>query len=401
MTAGAEDRFRWHPAARLFGADGDEVAPLTDGSPVLDDTDGPTALAKAMARNGRSFRIGALDQPAPEDAVLPEFETLTSGTSGPPRRIRRSQSSWTASFAVNARLFGIGPGARVAVLGRLSHSLALYAGVEGLHLGAAVHLLDRLRPDRQRRALADLRITHLYATPAQLRLLTDAPGPLLPLDHVILGGSKLDPTLREALTELAPQAQMAEFYGAAETSFITLSAPDHPQDSVGRAYPGVELAIRDGGHEVPEGQAGTVWVRSPYLFQGYGDHAPGPAQWDGEWLSVGEIGMMRDGCLYLHGRAGRMVTVADQNVFPEEIEGFLVSLGLSRVAVLPRPDPLRGTVLVAVAQGDGQGTEAILRATRDRFGPLKTPRALMWRADWPELSSGKPDLARLAAEWDA
>lgn len=401
MTAGAEDRFRWHPAARLFGADGVQVAPAMDGPSVLDDADSPKALARAMTRAGRSFRIGAMDQPAPPDSDPPEFETLTSGTSGHPRRVRRSQSSWTASFAVNARLFGIGPGARVAVLGRLSHSLALYAGFEGLHLGAAVHLLDRLRPDRQRRALADFRITHLYATPAQLRLLTDAPGPLLPLDHVILGGSKLDPALRAALAVMAPQAQVAEFYGAAETSFITISAPDHPQDSVGRAYPGVDIAIRDDGGEVPEGQVGAVWVRSPYLFQGYGDHAPGPAQWDEDWLSVGEIGTMHDGCLYLHGRAGRMVTVADQNVFPEEIEGFLVSLGLPHVAVLPRPDPLRGTVLVAVAQGDGQGTEAILRATRDRFGPLKAPRALMWRADWPELSSGKPDLARLAAEWDA
>lgn len=401
MTAGAEDRFRWHPAARLFGAEGAEVAPVSDGPSVMEDTDSPTALAKAMARAGRAFRIGAPDQAAPVDMDPPAFETLTSGTSGTPRRIRRAQASWTASFAVNARLFGIGPGARVAVLGRLSHSLALYAGVEGLHLGAAVHLLDRLRPDRQRRALADRGITHLYATPAQLRLLAEAPGPVLPLAHVILGGSKLDPALRAAVAALAPKAQMAEFYGAAETSFITLSAPDLPQDSVGRAYPGVEIAIRDGGRPVPEGQAGTVWVRSPYLFQGYGDEALGPAQWDGDWLSVGEIGTLRAGCLTLHGRAGRMVTVADQNVFPEEIEGFLVSLGLSRVAVLPRPDPLRGMVLVAVAQGDGQGTEAILRAARDRFGPLKAPRALMWRADWPELASGKPDLARLAAEWDA
>lgn len=400
MTAGAEDRFRWHPAARLFGAEGAEVAPLLAGPSVLDDTDSATALAAAMARNGRTFRIGATDQPAPPDSNPPAFETLTSGTSGPPRRIRRTQSNWTTSFAVNARLFGIGPQARVAVLGRLSHSLALYAGVEGLHLGAAVHLLDRLRPDRQRRALADRGITHLYATPAQLRLLAEASGPALPLDHVILGGSKLDPALRQALSELAPQAQVAEFYGAAETSFITLSSPDHPPDSVGRAYPGVEIAIREGGCAVPEGQAGTVWVLSPYLFQGYGDNAPGPAQWDEGWLSVGEIGTLRDGCLYLHGRAGRMVTVADQNVFPEEIEGFLVSLGLSRVAVLPRPDPLRGTVLVAVAQGGGD-KDSILRATRDRFGPLKAPRALMWRADWPELASGKPDLARLAAEWDA
>ena len=397
---GAEDRFRWHPEARLFGPDGAEVGPVAGGA-VLDDV--PQALAAAMARAGQglSFRIGGLDQPAPPDHTPPQFETLTSGTSGQPRRIRRAQATWTASFAVNARLFGISPDARVAVLGRLSHSLALYAGAEGLHLGASVHLLDRLRPDRQRRALADLAVTHLYATPAQLRLLCDAPGPVVGLAHLILGGSKLDAALCAALGEMAPAARVSEFYGAAETSFITLSTPDTPPDSVGRAYPGVTLLIRtEAGDDLPDGQPGAVWVRSPYLFTGYADGAPGPARREGDWLSVGEIGTLRDGCLYLHGRAGRMVTVADQNVFPEEIEAYLATLGLPRVAVLPRPDPLRGTVLVAVAEGQGSAaeTDALLRQARARFGPLKSPRALVWRVDWPVLASGKPDLARLAAD---
>jgi long-chain acyl-CoA synthetase len=92
--------------------------------------------------------------------------------------------------------------------------------------------------------------------------------------------------------------------------------------------------------------------------------------------------------------------VADQNVFPEEIEAYLATLGLARVAVLPRPDPLRGTVLVAVAEGQGSAaeTDALLRQARARFGPLKSPRALVWRVDWPVLASGKPDLARLAAD---
>ena len=46
MTAGAEDRFRWHPAARLFGADGVQVAPASDGAPVLDDGDSPMPTRK-------------------------------------------------------------------------------------------------------------------------------------------------------------------------------------------------------------------------------------------------------------------------------------------------------------------------------------------------------------------
>jgi long-chain acyl-CoA synthetase len=383
------DRFRWHREARLFDQARREVARRRASGTVLPDT--PQGLAQAF--DLQAFRIGAPDDPAPVPGNQPVFETLTSGSTGSPRRILRTQASWTASFAVNAG-FGIGPGARVAVLGRLVHSLSLYGAAEGLHLGANVHLLEGLRPDRQRKALIAGRISHLYATPAQLRLLVDGSGLCPDLRVILVGGSKLDPGLRAALQGMAPAARVHEFYGAAETSFITLADADTPEGSVGRAYPGVEIALDP---------CGELWVRSPYLFKGYaGD--PGSARWQDGWLSVGEIGRMEDGFLYLHGRAGRMVTVADQNVFPEEIEALMQALpGVDRVAVLAVQDPRRGHVLVAMVQGDPACEGAILAAVRDRLGPLKAPKSLIWQEDWPVLPSGKTDLRALEARqrWPA
>ena len=363
------DRFRWHPKARLFDSSGTLVPALPHSGAVLPDT--PAGLAAAIGHP--AFRIGAADQPGPDPQDEPVFETLTSGSTGRPKRIRRTQASWTASFAVNAG-FGIGPGARVAVLGRLVHSLSLYGAVEGLHLGAEVHLLDMLRPDRQAAALGQRGTTHLYASPAQLRLLVAAQDPWSQLQFVFVGGSKLDAPLRDALSALAPDAQVREFYGAAETSFITLADGETPDGSVGQAYPGVEIALDPGGE---------VWVRSPYLFLGYGDQLAdegqggglGSTRWRDGWLSVGEIGSLQSGYLYLKGRAGRMVTVADQNVFPEEIEALLETLpGVTRAAVLPVPDPLRGHALVAVLSGDAGQEPAILRALRESLGPTRAPR---------------------------
>ncbi|WP_137110973.1 AMP-binding protein [Rhodobacter sp. SY28-1] len=388
------DSFRWHPKARLFDSSGTLVPPVPQSGAVLPDT--PAGLAAAIGHP--AFRIGAADQPAPDPEGRPVFETLTSGSTGRPRRIRRTQASWTASFAVNAG-FGIGPGARVAVLGRLAHSLSLYGAVEGVHLGAEVHLLDALRPDRQAVALGRRGVTHLYATPAQLRLLAAAQDPCPDLQFVFVGGSKLDATLCNALAALAPNAQVREFYGAAETSFITLADAETPDASVGRAYPGVEITV-DPGDE--------VWVRSTYLFLGYGDQSvlgagqegqgPGGTRWRDGWLSVGEIGSLQSGYLYLKGRAGRMVTVADQNVFPEEIEALLQALpGVSRAAVLPVKDALRGHALVAVLQGDAGQEDAILGSLRGTLGPTKAPKALIWRDDWPVLASGKTDLKALEA----
>lgn len=334
-----------------------------------------------------AFRIGAVDEPAPEPAAVPVFETLTSGSIGKPKRILRTQGSWTASFAVNAG-FGIGPGARVAVLGGLVQSLALYGAVEGLHLGAEVHLLDALRPDRQRKALAARRISHLYASPAQLRLLLDGSGDCPDLALVLVGGSKLDPGLRAGLQAMAPAARVLEFYGAAETSFITLADAATPEGSVGRVYPGVAVDLDP---------SGKVWVKSPYLFVGYAGGSD-TADWRDGWLSVGEVGRLQEGYLFLRGRAGRMVTVADQNVFPEEIEALLQAMpGITRAAVLPVPDPLRGTVLVAMLQGDQSAHEATLAALRTELGPLKSPKALIWLQHWPMLPSGKTDLRALEA----
>ncbi len=350
--------FLWHPEASVIGDD--------------------RALREALAVPGRAFRIGGVG-PHPEGQAV--FETLTSGSSGAPRRILRSMDSWIASFAVNAGMFGIGPGCRVAVLGDLVHSLALYGALEALHLGAKVALLGGMRPDRQVLALDGAQV--IYATPAQLRLLVEAGWQACGL--ILVGGSKLDAGLRAALAG----AELREFYGAAEASFITLAGPDAPIDSVGSVYPGVEIDLR----------AGQIWVRSPYLFQGYAGADAGGAVWDQGWLSVGEMGRLEAGYLYLSGRVGRMVTVADQNVFPEEIESFIAGLpGVARVAVLPRPDALRGAVMVAVLQGDRLAEAAVLAACRGRLGALIAPRAVIWVADWPVLASGKTDLLRLARE---
>ena len=387
MTTGVSDRFLWHPFAR--------IAPTAGHQPTCD------ALVAGFARaaQGLSFRIGGGDAP-PLSGPQPMFETLTSGTSGAPRRILRAQVSWTASFAVNAGLFGIGPGANVAVLGDLIHSLALYGALEALHLGAHLHLLATLRPDRQRRAFATAGVDVLYTTPAQARQLTAASGPILPaLRCILIGGSKLDANLRLHLQQMAPNATLHEFYGAAETSFLTLARADDPPNSVGKPYPGVSLDIRDDlGRSLPNAAAGEVWAQSPYLFDSYASDS-GTAIWRDGWLSVGEIGQMTDGALYLMGRKSRIVQIADQSVYPEEIETFITALsGVSRVAVIAEPEVKRGTVLVAIAMGDASCAPAILAATRAQFGPLKSPRRIIWREHWPTLASGKTDLAALARD---
>ena len=417
MTERDTARFRWHHAAHVFDAHGAEVrAPkrTQPGRGVINIPETPQTDALRGLFQGdlalEEFCITRMAEPDTQPtptSIGPALQCLSSGTTGPARRIRRTQSSWIKTFEANGQMWGLGPDDTTALLGALSHSLTLYAALEALWLGADLHLLSALRPDRQLTQLSDAGVTAFYATPSQLALFTTVKnrpsGPRLHSVRLIfVGGARLEPSLRAEVQKLFPMAEIVEFYGASETSFVTVAGKATPTGSVGHPYPGVDLDVRDAdGNPVPPGTNGELWVRSPYLFSGYvGSDAP-DTRWQDDFLSVGEIGAVDgNGNLFLAGRKTRMVTVADQNVFPEQIEGHLMDIqGVTRAAVLPLPDKLRGNTLTAfVHLEDGAPTpEAIISKVRADLGPLATPRTIRVLDDWPSLPSGKTDLQALTA----
>ena len=310
----------------------------------------------------------------------------SSGSTGSPKVIRRAPESWIASFEVNQSLFGLSDQDVVATLGTLEHSLTLYAVLEALHLGMDVLCLHGVGPKTQTAKLA--RATVLYTTPAQLkRLLTVEQRQIPELRLILSGGGKLDLACRTGLRQLAPNARVVEFFGASESSFVTMSDETTPIGSVGKAYPEVNFQI-DGGE---------LWVKSPYLFDGY-EGTEGDARWRDGFLNVGEMASTDDaGNLTLLGRVDRMITIADQNVFPEAIEAALLqNEGVSHAAVLPRPDEMRGHRLVAVIEGAAM--PGLAKELRERFGSMVAPKEIIEVQEMPLLPAGKPDL-RVLAQW--
>jgi fatty-acyl-CoA synthase len=92
--------------------------------------------------------------------------------------------------------------------------------------------------------------------------------------------------------------------------------------SVGRPLPGFRLRIVDeAGAELPTGKVGRVWVQGPSLMDGYLDDpdATARALRDG-WLDTGDLGFLREGELFLTGRAKDVVILRGRNYAPEEIE---------------------------------------------------------------------------------
>jgi long-chain acyl-CoA synthetase len=329
---------------------------------------------------------------------------MSGGTTGPPKVIQRSCASWIETFQLHARRFAKQGPLRYATLGDLQHSLTLYGAIEALHIGAIYHPLGGISPRRQLSKLQSARVNVLYATPTQIRLLlivNRQKSGLEALRHVMLGGGALDQETRAQLQRWAPAAEITEFFGTSEASFICASDRDTPLSSVGRPYPGVELAIRDAqGAPCQSAKAGDIWLRSPYVFSKYRSGADPDIIWRDDWLSIGEIGYLDpQGYLYLKGRRARAFQVADQTVYPEAIEAKLSQhSGIEAAAVFDCPDAKRGAVIVAVVAARSGALPEDLQTWASHHLPLRARPAkyvLKPLAQWPVLNSGKPDLQAL------
>jgi long-chain acyl-CoA synthetase len=225
---------------------------------------------------------------------------------------------------------------------------------------------------------------------------------------VLSSGAKWFADALPDLRRLFPASRFAEFYGASELSFVTVAKDDEavPPDSVGRAFPGVSVSIRDrAGRRLPPGRVGRVFVESPLLFSGYAVGGEDDLYRAGNAISVGDRGRLdADGFLYLVGREKRMIVTSGKNIFPEEIERVLESHpAVAAAAVLGMPDAKRGERLVAILslRPCTRASPATLIAHLRRVLALyKVPRVYATVSAWPRTASGKSDFAALHLLWN-
>src|SRR6202012_4808232 len=143
-------------------------------------------------------------------------------------------------------------------------------------------------------------------------------------------------------------------YGLTEASAIVTYSrvgddPELVSDSVGRAAPGVEVIITtDDDQELPAGETGNILVGGYTVMNGYwGDpEATAAAIMPDGRLRTGGLGSLDEpGFLRITGRKKDVILVGGFNVYPAEVERFLVLHPLvTKVAVVGVPDERLGEV---------------------------------------------------------
>jgi acyl-CoA synthetase (AMP-forming)/AMP-acid ligase II len=181
--------------------------------------------------------------------------------------------------------------------------------------------------------------------------------------------------------------------------------------SVGRPIPGVEVEIRDErGNPAGEDRLGRIWVRGPSVMSAYLGQADATARaLDGGWLDTGDLGFVRAGELYVHGRAKDVIVVRGANHAPDEFEGALSHVPGVRpgCAVAAGFDPDgRGEELVLLVErtrasrrGDDAVADAVRQAVTERTGVTPHTVVVLAPGCLPRTSSGKMRRAEAVRRW--
>jgi fatty-acyl-CoA synthase len=213
---------------------------------------------------------------------------------------------------------------------------------------------------------------------------------------------------RFAPAGFAPEALLPA-YGMAEATLAmaltpvgcgvrTLRVADRELVSCGPAVAGHELRVLGpGGEEQPDGREGEIAFRGPSVTKGYhGDPEATAAAFRDGWLHTGDLGLLRDGELYVTGRIKDLIIVRGRNHHPHDIEACAwdaPGVRTGNVAAFSRPGP-DGERLVVVAEARrGADPEAlaagVAERVRDRLGLVVDEVVAVEHGTLPKTTSGK------------
>lgn len=169
--------------------------------------------------------------------------------------------------------------------------------------------------------------------------------------------------------------------------------------SVGRATDGIIHILDENDDALPPGATGLVFFETTSSFEYWNDTAKTKRSRSRQgWWTYGDIGHVdHEGYLYLTDRRDFVIISGGVNVYPQEIEDFLLRDGrVLDAAVFGVPDAEYGEAIQAIVQvAEIAALEkvelalALRAACRQHLGPIKTPRNVRIVTEFPRLPTGK------------
>ena len=310
-----------------------------------------------------------------------DFGVLTSGTTGRPKPLWRSESSWREFFDIQNNIFYINKDTKIFLHGSFSFTGVSNMVVAVLWSGGTVITTSSLRPIRWIQLIDKYHVDHIYALPTKLRLLVRHCKSKLDSINYIIGGSQvLDRQLMEQLELICPNMEFILYYGATELNYITYCTGKEWLDregTVGRPFPSVKVAE----------QNGVIYVNTKHHIEGIPDT-----------YTVNDCGYIDShGYLMFNGWRGDVINKGGYKISIPEMELYLQSLqGVSEVAVITINDEIRGEDFVAyMVLEDNAELSKIIECIHHERPSVEWPKAILEIPMIPLTECSKVDKRKL------
>jgi acyl-CoA synthetase (AMP-forming)/AMP-acid ligase II len=340
---------------------------------------------------------------AATDAPGVAVRMLTSGTTGPPKRIdlhyemlelvMRGAKHYETGTGSDVRLrSGV-----VIVNAPLVHVSGVFRVVQAMLDGRRIALLERFTVDGWTAAVREHHPKTVSLVPTALRMVLDADvddDVFESIKSVVSGTAPLDPDLAEAFTARYGVPVLTS-YGATEFGggVAGWNLTDYEQfavakrGSVGRAHAGCSLRVvdPDSGTDLGIDTVGLLEVRAAQLGTD-------------DWVRTTDLARLdTDGFLWIVGRADQTILRGGYKVQPEVVRAALERVdGVAEAAVVGVSDDRLGAVPVAAVErrpGAQLDEVSVLTAAGAHLARYEVPVAVAIVDALPRTASGKADLA--------
>jgi len=355
---------------------------LADAEPKLFVTEGdlPDLAAETPLEN-----FPALDGDAPAALVY------TSGTTGQSKGATLSHNNFAANGVNLTACWQVAERDRFLLALPLFHVHALANGLHcWLIAGCRMRLLERFEHSTILDHFQQFQPTLFFGVPTMYVRLLDTP-PEIAREigtkmRLFVSGSA--PLPAQVLDDFRARFghTILERYGMSET-LMNISNPyagERRAGTVGLPLPGVSVRLDE---------TGEVWVKGPNVFSGYWkrEDATRAAFSDG-WFKTGDIAARSDDGYYtLCGRRSDLIISGGFNIYPREIEEFLMEQPeVAEAAVVGAADRVRGEVPIAfVALAEAIDLAILESRCREKLASFKIPRRFEVIEKLPRNALGK------------
>jgi crotonobetaine/carnitine-CoA ligase len=340
--------------------------------------------------------LAATSAPVPPQMGSPDEPCVfiyTSGTTGFPKGVMHSQRNLVVAGEGFVQRMHLQPDDRLLCILPMFHVNALFYSLAGaLAAGATLILVPRFSAGRFWHDVARHRATEANTIAAVSNILLRRPRSEFVPGHTLrkIYGAPFTAETYEVFGREFGVPTLIEGYGMSEIPGVLNNpfAGPHEVGSMGQPSrhpdPAVRLAqvriVDDDGRDLPDGQTGELWVKTPIVMLGYyRDPEQTAAAFSDGWFRTGDLAWRdADGFYWFVARRKDIIRKRGENISGAELDRVIEAHPqVLQAAAIPVPDPLgEDEILVAVVPKAGATLDAAALASwcRERLAAIKVPR---------------------------